>query len=373
VLQEDFQAHYNPDRALPQLRGQREPNDAFFSDSRDVFIHGLLGGERRGTCSSLPVLYAAVAQRLGYPVHLAAAAEHLYLRYEEGTNHLNVDAAGEGFITLSDEEYKKWPHAITAGEMKAYGLLEPMSHERILGTFLSIRAASLTSAKRYDEAAKTWESARRYLPLTPVLAQIVARAKERAENIHKADRWDELWDEILYLSIPDHESKTQYFQEMQTKLLFYMNGSTDVAAIEGAATALKKEINDYVGAISTDMHKVQFRVALKPPEMPLAQAALSPNAVNALALVPQPRTFQIPEAQVPQEFWKGIPEALQVRLNNVNSKEQIISEMWSYLAEQINKQNLKKGGVPMPESPEPSLSLTKQPVKVEIIPLRAVE
>ena len=85
VLQEDFQTHYDPERAMPQLLRKREPNDVFFGDSKDVFIHGLLGGERHGACSSLPVLYVTVAQRLGYPVDLASAEEHLYLRYEEGT------------------------------------------------------------------------------------------------------------------------------------------------------------------------------------------------------------------------------------------------------------------------------------------------
>ena len=110
VLQEDFGVRYDPERALPQLQGEREPNDVFYGDASDIFIGGILGDGRQGTCSSLPVLYVAVAQRLGYPVDLASTEEHFYLRYEEGTNHLNVDAAGDGFITHSDEEYKKWPH-----------------------------------------------------------------------------------------------------------------------------------------------------------------------------------------------------------------------------------------------------------------------
>jgi hypothetical protein len=126
VLQEDFQAHYDPARALPQLRGQHEPNDVFFADASDVFIHGILGGERHGTCSSLPVLYAAVAQRLGYPVNLVSAKEHLYLRCEEGTNHFNVDATGEGFISQPDEEYRHWPYPITDEEIKTFGYLEPV-------------------------------------------------------------------------------------------------------------------------------------------------------------------------------------------------------------------------------------------------------
>jgi Transglutaminase-like superfamily len=268
VLQEDFQTHYAPERAIPQILGKREPNDVFFADSKDVFIHGLLGGERHGTCSSLPVLYAAVAQRLGYPVNLASTKDHLYLRYEEGANHLNVDAAGDGFITHSDDEYRKWPFPISDEEIKTYGYLRPMSQREILGAFLVIRAGSLTSMKRLDEAAESWEAASRYLPETPVLKQLVARAKERAENVHKADRWDEFWDQVVTQPLPDKEPKSQYFQDRQAQVLLFMNRSTDLTAIEKAATNLKNEVDAYAKAMTTDIHKVQFRISLVPPPMP---------------------------------------------------------------------------------------------------------
>ena len=72
VLQQDFGVHYNPERI-------RSPN---FADSRDMFLHGLLTGEREGTCVSMPVLYVAVGRRLGYPLKLVAAKGHLFARSE---------------------------------------------------------------------------------------------------------------------------------------------------------------------------------------------------------------------------------------------------------------------------------------------------
>ena len=378
VLQEDFNTHYDPERAMPQIRGKREANDVFFSDSKDVFIHGLLGGVRHGTCSSLPVLYAAVAQRLGYPVNLASAEEHLYLRYEEGTNHLNVDAAGDGFITHSDDEYKTWPHPITDEEIKTYGFLQPMSHKQMLGAFLAIRAASLTSAKRFDEAAQTWEAVSRYLPPTPVLQRIVARAKERAENVHQADRWDELWDQVLTQPIPDREPKTQYFLDKQAQLLLFMNRNTDVALIEKAATGLKNEVDEYAKSITTDMHHVQFRIALVPPPMPQTQPVMPDASLEMAAMSPQQQKIQIPAERVPVEYWKSIPPDLQQRLNEANGVEQIVSEMWSYHAGQINAQNRQAaasdpqlGQIQSFTPGSPNLPLTKPPVRIEIIPPRA--
>jgi hypothetical protein len=103
VLQEDFNAHYDPERAIPQLLGRREPNDVFFGDSKDVFIHGLIGGERHGTCSSLPVLYAAVAQRLGYPERFAPEA----LGHNRKAVHRAY--AKRALMKLpSLEEYEQW-------------------------------------------------------------------------------------------------------------------------------------------------------------------------------------------------------------------------------------------------------------------------
>ena len=109
VLYEDFSVRYNPERM--STPGSLNPNDHFSADSRDLFLHGLLGAaqvqslkskvqslsspspyplpeerattfrptlnpqlstlnHRSGTCSSMPVLYIAIGRRLGYPLKL---------------------------------------------------------------------------------------------------------------------------------------------------------------------------------------------------------------------------------------------------------------------------------------------------------------
>ncbi len=70
VMYEDFGIRYNPERmAIPE---KADPNDHFFADSRDIFLPGLIGSQRMGTCSSMPVLYVAVGRRLGYPLKLVS-------------------------------------------------------------------------------------------------------------------------------------------------------------------------------------------------------------------------------------------------------------------------------------------------------------
>jgi hypothetical protein len=79
VLQQDFSVHYNPDRI----------REVDFRRSQDLFIHGLVESDNGGTCVSMPVLYAAVARRLGDPVSLVTAKEHVFCRWERGQERFN--------------------------------------------------------------------------------------------------------------------------------------------------------------------------------------------------------------------------------------------------------------------------------------------
>ena len=62
VLYEDYGVRYNPKwitspEATPA-------DDHFFADSRDILLHGLVGPQHLGTCSSMPILYIALGRRL---------------------------------------------------------------------------------------------------------------------------------------------------------------------------------------------------------------------------------------------------------------------------------------------------------------------
>ncbi len=64
VVQQDFNIHYNP--AHITTPDSPEPDDTFFVDSKDLFLHGLVSSRAMGTCISMPVFYVALGQRLGY-------------------------------------------------------------------------------------------------------------------------------------------------------------------------------------------------------------------------------------------------------------------------------------------------------------------
>lgn len=79
-------------------------------NTADVFIHGPLLGEG-GTCASLPVVYAAVGRRLGYPLKLvmssSATAGHLFVRWDEpGGERFNFEANSDSCDSPSDDDYR---------------------------------------------------------------------------------------------------------------------------------------------------------------------------------------------------------------------------------------------------------------------------
>ena len=182
VLHEDFQVRYNPVRiATP---GQSALDDGFFADSRDGFLHGLLGSRRMGTCSSMPVLYIALGRRLGYPLKLVTTKGHLFVRWESPTERFNVDATVKGMNRYDDEYYRNWPFLLTEAEINEHGYLKSLSAPEELAVFLSIRGQCLLEAGCYAEAVNAYEHASRLLPAlcNQSLLMAQAQAQAKAEN-----------------------------------------------------------------------------------------------------------------------------------------------------------------------------------------------
>jgi hypothetical protein len=163
VLQQDFGVHYNPERITPV--GVFEPNEVFFADSRDVFIHGLIDARRRmGTCASLPVLYVAVGRRLDYPLKLVPTKNHLFIRWEDGRERFNIDGTAMGMNVYDDAKYREFPFPVSDEEIKEFGYLKSMTPAEELQAFLAQRGHCLLAMGKLDEGIAAHESALRFAP-----------------------------------------------------------------------------------------------------------------------------------------------------------------------------------------------------------------
>ena len=153
LLKKYLGVSYNPDR-ITQPSLQDAQDTSFYSDSRDIFLHGLVTGKKRGTCASMPVLFIAIGRRMGYPLKLVPAAAHYFIRWEspEGKERINIEVAGEGIDFFPDEYYKKWPFPIPDDVLKEGWFLKSLTPQEEVAEFLGLRGACLLESKRYIEA-----------------------------------------------------------------------------------------------------------------------------------------------------------------------------------------------------------------------------
>lgn len=176
VFYEDFNIRYNPERiSNPQ---DINPNDRFFSDSQDIFLHRLIGSRRMGTCSSMPVLYAAVGRRLGYPLKLVTTKAHLFLRWEDGQERFNLEATGRGMNRYDDAHFKQWPFPVTEEEIRNEGYLKSLTAAEELAVFLSLRANCLKDAGKLPEAAACYAQAAQLAPAARSYALLLADVQQ---------------------------------------------------------------------------------------------------------------------------------------------------------------------------------------------------
>ncbi len=126
VLQRDCGLRYNPDKVSDKAK--------FFAE--DMFIFGLFQG-RGGTCATLPVVYAAVGRRLGYPIKMVSCWQHLFARWDDPlTERFNIEATNQGLLCPPDEYYRKGSYELTTLLEKQEGYLLSLTPRRELAGFL---------------------------------------------------------------------------------------------------------------------------------------------------------------------------------------------------------------------------------------------
>lgn len=157
VLQQDFGVHYDADSI----------REVDFSNSERLFVHGMLGGDG-GTCVSMPVLYTAVARRLGYPVFLVNAKEHVFCRWDAPNERFNVEATNQGMNSHDDAHYMQWPHPISQSEVDQGLFLKSLTMSESLAAFLATRGHCFEDNGRKLEARNSYRNAVARAPEQPM-------------------------------------------------------------------------------------------------------------------------------------------------------------------------------------------------------------
>lgn len=162
ALQGDLGVKYNPERI-------DEPD---FTNSKDLFIHGMVGSDNGGTCVSMPPLYVAIGRRLGYPMHLVVTKGHVFARWDDGKERFNIEGTNRGLDTPDEEHYKNWPYKLTAAEINNGWYLRSLTSAEELAVFLTQRGHCLEDTGRLDEAQVAYAMANRLAPQSEAIAHL---------------------------------------------------------------------------------------------------------------------------------------------------------------------------------------------------------
>lgn len=132
-------------------------------DPRNHFLHGILSGHG-GTCVTMPLLYVAIGRRLGYPLHLVRAKEHVFVRWEGHGDRFNVDATSPGFTPRDDDYYLRWPKPLSTANLDSGCYLHNLSRREEVALFLHERGCCLRDLLRLREALEAFALADRFAP-----------------------------------------------------------------------------------------------------------------------------------------------------------------------------------------------------------------
>jgi hypothetical protein len=172
VLQQDLGVRYNAKRI----------REVDFANAKDLFIHGMIDDDNGGTCVSMPVLYAAIARRLGYPVRLVTTKAHLFCRWDAPDDRVNIEGSSRGMLSFEDDYYKSWPHKITDRQVQANHYLASLTPAEQLAQFLAARGHCLSDIDRADEARAAYARAARLDPKSRVLALWARHAESSTDQ-----------------------------------------------------------------------------------------------------------------------------------------------------------------------------------------------
>lgn len=164
------QGRYDPDSIIRAFNAFFYQIEGFHYDHsqeslakvENFYLNGVLD-TKQGTCFNLPMLYMAVAQRLGYPVYPVMAPEHVFLRFV--SPHLkeqNIEAT-EGGGYSPDEDYIQRLN-ISTKTLQSGVYLRTLTYRQYLGELLQTNAVTLGRRGQLDKAIHYMEKSAKLNP-----------------------------------------------------------------------------------------------------------------------------------------------------------------------------------------------------------------
>ena len=191
-----------------------DQDDMYAQQLKNRFLNGILD-TRSGSCTTMPLLYLTLAQRLGYPVYPVAAPQHLFLRYVDPDLKLqNIEAVGGGGYS-SNDEYTEIMEIPTQG-IKNGVYLETMTYQQLLGDLISENGTYWAKQKQLYRAIKYFKLGLRLNPKAAEVYRMLGQAyRELASQARQSDanlQWPYQTPNIIFTR-HQHQRMARTFQQ----------------------------------------------------------------------------------------------------------------------------------------------------------------
>lgn len=151
-------------RFLFEEKGVRFPPHALFAKEIDyyTFLPSVLDGQR-GVCLGVSSLYLCIAQRLLLELEVITPPGHIYVRYRDERQVINIETTMRG-VNLPSSEY-------LAVQTRS---LQRRTVKEVIGLTFMNQAAALWEAGKHNEALLAYERSQLYLPNDPLVKEFLA-------------------------------------------------------------------------------------------------------------------------------------------------------------------------------------------------------
>jgi len=190
---------------------QRELRSVLYTNPSDLFLNGVMD-TRQGTCGNMAALHAALAWRLGWPLHLACAGPHIFCRYDDGEAVYNIECTnnGRGGFQSHPDDYYKEQYGLPEMAVECGSDLRALSPRETLGLFFGLRGRHWEDVGRLNEAEVDYlwarvmypRSRRLYMAQIGVSIEAGERRFVRGERGHRQGLLDWLVGRIAPIERP---------------------------------------------------------------------------------------------------------------------------------------------------------------------------
>ncbi len=142
----------------------RFPPHSLYSDNVDLYtLLPAVLDSRRGICLGVSTLYICLAQRLGLTLEMITPPGHIYVRYRDGDEIINIETTARG-IDLPSEIYL----SVNTRSLQERNIKE------VVGLTYQNQAAAFWHQKDYNKAIQAYLKALQYIPGDPLLNEFLA-------------------------------------------------------------------------------------------------------------------------------------------------------------------------------------------------------